>query len=115
MENNQSQQLIFQAQSLQQQLQNILIQKETMNMQLNEISNTLQELEKSKETEVYMISGPVLLKTPKAEAKKNLGEKSDSISLSIKTLERGEKRIKEKVEELRGRISTLGPEKGGGG
>jgi len=104
-DSKQVQQLLNQAQLYQQQIQNVLAQKETLNIQLIEISKALEGLEKTKETEVYKIAGPILVKSKKAEVKKDLKEKEDAIRARLKTLESGEKRIKEKIEELRDKIS----------
>ncbi|UCD07017.1 MAG: prefoldin subunit beta [Candidatus Aenigmatarchaeota archaeon] len=108
-ESKQVQQLLNQAQLYQQQIQNILAQKETLNIQLIEIGKALEELEKTKEGEVYKIAGPILIKSKKADAKKDLKEKEDAIRTRLKTMESGEKRIREKIEDLREKLS--GPKK----
>ncbi len=104
MVSEQTQQLLNQAQIYQQQMQGILVQKETLNLQLIEIKRALEELEKSKESEVYKISGPILIKTGKAGAKEDLKDKQELIDLRVKTLEKGEKRIKERFEEIKNKI-----------
>jgi prefoldin beta subunit len=105
-ENERIQQLLNQAQLYQQQVQNILAQKETLNIQLIEIGKALEELGKTREADVYKIAGPILIKSKKADVKKDLKEKEDTIRNRLKTLESGEKRIREKIEELRGKISA---------
>ncbi len=101
----QKQQLLNQAQIYQQQLQGILAQKESLNLQLMEINKALENLEQTKEKTIYKISGPILIKSDKEEVKKDLNERKEMITLRIKTLEKGEKRLKEKFEELRAKIS----------
>lgn len=108
-ESEQIQQLLNQAQLYQQQIQNIFAQKEALNVQLIEIGKALEELDKTKEEEVYKIAGPILIKSKKSEAKKDLKEKQDAIRMRLKTMESGEKRIKEKIEDLRNKLS--GPKK----
>ncbi len=109
-DSKQVQQLLNQAQLYQQQIQSILAQKETMNVQLIEISKALEELDKTKNDEdVYMIAGPILIKSKKTEVKKDLKEKEDIIRARLKTMESGEKRIKDKIEELKDKLSA--PEK----
>ncbi len=100
-----AQQLLGQAQLYQQQLQGLMNQKELMNMQLIEIDKALEALETTKEKDVFKISGPILIKTGKLEVKKELKEKKDAISLRIKSLEKGETRLKSQMEELRARLS----------
>ena len=111
----QSQQLLGQANAYQQQIQSFMVQKESLNMQLMEINKAVEDLEKSKETEVYKISGPVLIKTKKADAKKDLKDKQDLIKMRLESIEKNEKRIKDKIEELRGKLSeSTGSEKAAG-
>ena len=100
-----AQQLLGQAQLYQQQMQGIMGQKEVLNMQLTEIDKALEALEETKEKEVFKISGPVLIKTGKVEVKKELNEKKTAISLRIKSLEKGETRLKSQLEELREKLS----------
>ena len=104
---NETQQLLEQAQVYQQQIQGIITQKETMNMQLLEMKNALEELEKSKETEVYKLSGPVLIKAKKTEVEKDLKEKKESIEVRVKTLEKSEARIKDRIEKLRHKLTEV--------
>jgi prefoldin beta subunit len=99
------QKLLEQAQVYQQQMQGVITQKEALSMQAMEIARALEELKKSKETEVYKLSGPVLIKSNKADVEKDLKEKKETIDLRIKTLEKSETRLKEKVEELRKKLT----------
>jgi prefoldin beta subunit len=99
------QQLLGQAQLYQQQMQSILNQKELISMQVMEIDKALEALETTKEKEVFKISGPILIKAGKAGVKKELKEKKEAISLRIKSLEKGENRLKAQLEELRARLS----------
>ena len=67
MVSEQAKQLLGQAQMYQQQMQSIIAQKKAMDLQIMEIKKTLEELEKVKETEVYKISGPVMIKIKKSD------------------------------------------------
>ena len=104
----QSQQLLNQAQLYQQQMQSIMVQKESLNMQLLEINNALDEIEKTKEKDLYKVSGPLLIKSAKEEIKKDLAEKKELIDLKLKTLEKSESKIKTKIDELRERLTKAG-------
>lgn len=99
------QHLLEQAQVYQQQIQGVITQKETLKMQVMEIDKALEELGKSKETEVYKLSGPVLIKTKKSDAEKDLKEKKETVDLRVKSLEKSEARLKEKIEELRKKLT----------
>ena len=110
-----SQNLIGQAQAYQQQMQSFMVQKETLNMQLMEISKAIEDLEKSKETDVYRISGPVLIKTSKADAKKDLKDKQDLIKTRLGAIDKSEKKIKDKIEDIREKLTDVAGGKKGAG
>ena len=99
------QQILNQAQLYQQQMHNMMQQKESLNVQLIEISKALEELEKTTNEEVYKIAGPILVKSKSTEVKKDLREKEEIIKSQLKTIESGEKRIREKLDDLRDRMS----------
>ena len=98
------QQLLQSAAILQQQLQNIMAQKEAMGVQVLEIKRALDELDKSKENEVYKIAGPILIKSGKAEVLKDLKDRDEAFDVRLKSLEKEEKRIKVKIDELREKL-----------
>ncbi len=93
--------LLGQAQGYQQQLQVLLAQKEAINLQLIEIKKALEELGKTKETEVYRISGPILIKDKKADVSKELTEKEKTLGTRLKAIETNEKHVKSKLEQIR--------------
>lgn len=102
---DQTRQLLEQAQVYQQQMQGLITQKEALSLQLLEVSRALEELGKSKEQDVYKLSGPVMIKAKKAEAEAELKERKESIELRTKTIDKSEARIREKIEELRKKLS----------
>ena len=104
--------LIGQAQAYQQQMQAYMVQKEQLSLQLMEISKAMEDLEKTKEAEVYRISGTVLIKTRKADAVKDLKEKQELIKMRLAQIDKKEKGIKDKVDDLRERLTK--PAGGGG-
>jgi len=91
---------IQELQILEQNLQNILFQKQTFQIELAETQSALEELEKSDE-DVYKIIGQLMLKTEKQKIKDELEEKKKMLKLRTKTIENQEKTITEKAEELR--------------
>lgn len=103
----QAQQLLEQAQMYQQQLQNLVAQKEALNMQTTEIQKALTELSTTKD-DVYKVAGPILIKSDLESVKKELGDKLDFINLRVKTLEKSEKRLKEQFEEISQKLSKMG-------
>jgi prefoldin beta subunit len=110
MTSEQEKNLFLQAQAYQQQVQNILMQKESANMQVAEIRNALDELGKAGKEDVYKIAGTVIVKATNASVTKELTEKKESLEAIMKTLDASEKKIKAKMVELRGQFGK--PEKG---
>ena len=71
-----------------QQLQSLLVQKQTLTLQVREAERALEELEKAKDdTDVFKAAGPILLKTSKAESTKELTELKEEMDIRIKTIE----------------------------
>ncbi len=82
-----------------QQWQIVVMQKEQMVLQLSEIENTINELQNI-EGDVYKITGSVMIKKKKEDVLKDLKEKKDLLELKIKSLEKQEKTLREKLENL---------------
>ncbi len=101
----QAQHLLGQAQVYQQQMQSIVAQKETLKMQQMELKKALEEMEKSQEASVYKASGPILIKSSREDVKKELSEKDEFITTRLQTLERSEKKVREKIEEIREKLN----------
>lgn len=93
---------ITQLQLLQQNLQNILIQKQQFQKQLVEINSALQETKSSKIT--YKILGNIMVATNKDELQKELTEKKELLDLRLKNFEKQEINLKEKTEELQKKV-----------
>jgi prefoldin beta subunit len=102
------QQLIVQAQSYQQQLQMVESQKEALNMQLMESAKALEELSKPGEGDVYKITGPVLVKVSRAEAKKDIESRKELAMVRLKSMEKSEAAVKGKLEELKEKLQKAG-------
>jgi len=106
-------QILGQAQVYQQQIQAIMTQKGAFTLEISEIKKALEELEKTKEREAYKISGPILIKSDVKKLKKDLKDKLDFLNLKLKNMEKQESMVKEKIGELRDKLSEL--EKPGAG
>lgn len=97
---------INQLQLLQQNLQNILLQKQQFQGQLAEINSALQELKIT--TQAYRIIGTVMLATSREDLLKDLQEKKELAEIRLKNIEQQEHSLqqnmqtvqKEAVEEL---------------
>lgn len=101
-EDEETQEKINQLQLYEQSLQNILLQKQQFQAQANELDSALNELDKSPKS--YKIIGNIMVATEKEELKKDLESKKSTSELRVKTLEKQETNIKEKVMSLQSEV-----------
>lgn len=94
-----AQQILIEMQTYQQQMQAVLLQTESLNLQNIEIERALEEMKKSKEKEVFKAVGPILIKADKTEVEKEFNEKKELINVRLKSLKKQEERLKEKITE----------------
>ena len=83
---------------LEQNLQNLAVQKQGFQIQLLEIESALKELEKTQE--VYRIVANIMVKGNKNKLKKELEEKKETTELRISSIEKQEKKLKQKASAL---------------
>ncbi len=93
-------QKIQEIQMLEQNLQNLLFQKQAFQMESSETESALTAIESSGE-EVFKIIGQLMVKTEKSKIKEELENKKKILELRIKTLENQETSLSKKLEELR--------------
>tara|TARA_Y100000034_G_C6815481_1_gene366849 strand:- start:626 stop:937 length:312 start_codon:yes stop_codon:yes gene_type:complete len=90
---------IQELQEIEQNIQNIISQKQHFQTELIEIDNALQEIEKtSKET--YKIVGNIMIATDKENLSEDLESKKEVINIRIKNLDKQESSLKEKANKL---------------
>lgn len=90
---------IRELQILEQNLQNLLLQKQAFQIEMRETEAALRELEKSGD-EVFKIIGQLMIKTEKGKIKKELEEKQKIIEMRIKSFEKQELVLSEKLEKI---------------
>ena len=88
---------------LEQNLQNILFQKQAFELELDETTSALNEIEKSGD-EVFKIIGQLMIKTEKSKIKNELLEKKKILDMRIKAFEKQENYLKEKLDKIREEI-----------
>jgi len=98
-----SQEKIQEMQNLEQNLQNLIYQKQAFQMELSETSSALKEIEKS-DGEVFKIIGQLMLKTEKKKIKEELSNKEKILNLRINSIEKQEASLNERLEEFREEI-----------
>lgn len=99
---------IQQFQHMQQQIQVLSSQKFQLEAQLRETERALEELGKlSKETPIYKSVGSLLVRAEDKEGvEKELNEKKETIDIRIKAMDRQEKQLVEKYQDLQKELST---------
>ena len=94
-----AQEQINKLQMIEQNAQQLLMQKQQFKSQLNEIESALNELQKA--PEAYKIVGNIMVKATAEDLKKDLNSKKELLELRITTLEKQEHHLREKAETIR--------------
>lgn len=92
-------------QTLEQNLQGLLYQKQAIQFELNETGNAISEIEKS-DGEVYKILGGIMLKSNKESLAKELKEKKKLFDIRVSSIEKQEALIEKKIGVLRDEINS---------
>ena len=98
-------QKIQQMQFLEQNLQNILMQKQAFQMELSETVSALKEIEKSSE-DVYKVIGQLMIKVSKDKIKEELKNKEKLLETRMNTLTKQEESLTEQTNKLREEIMS---------
>ncbi len=101
---------VVRLQMLQQKMQSLLMQKQTVSMQLVEVNNALKELESRKDSDsVFEIVGSIMLKKSASELSKSLTDKKDVFDLRLKSYDKQVKSANDELSALQEKIvSKLG-------
>jgi prefoldin beta subunit len=99
--------LVQQFQFYQQQLQGILFQKESIKLQKVEIDKALEELSSSKQAKVYKIVGNIMVNKPAEDVKKELNDDKETLDVRIKSLEKAEEKVMNKLNELQEKLKGI--------
>jgi len=85
-------------QFLEQGIHNLILQKQAFQMELSETESAMKEIGKT--NEIYKIIGQLMIKTDKTNIKQELESKKKILELRLKTIEKQESALSEKVEKL---------------
>jgi prefoldin beta subunit len=91
---------IQEMQIIEQNLQNILYQKQNFQIEASETKAALKEIEKSGD-EVFKVIGNLMIKSEKDKIKNELSDKEKVLDMRLQSLEKQEKSLVERLEELR--------------
>jgi len=85
--------------SIEKQLQILVLQKHQLQLQLNEINLASEELKKAK-GEVYKSVGSLVVKTNKEDAEADLKERKGLIEVKLNTVSKQEEKLRTKLSGL---------------
>lgn len=91
---------IQELQILEHNLQTFLMQKQSVQIELNEVNSASEELKNSGD-EVYKITGGIMIKSNKQALIAELKEKKKFLDIRFNSIEKQEKLISAKAEELK--------------
>ena|SRR3989344_4073161 len=94
---------IQEIQILEQNLQNLLLQKQAFQMEISETIAAKREIEMAGE-DVFKIIGQLMIKSDKSRIKDELSNKEKLLDLRIKSFEKQEISLIEKIDSLRKEI-----------
>jgi len=101
----QVQQRLLRLQQLQQTLQAVLTQKQQLELELNEVEQALNELEKlTDEAVIYKSIGSLLVKSQRTKVTTELTERKDLVNMRIGVLGKQEERLRSQVKELQTKL-----------
>ncbi len=105
---------LAQYQSLQGQLQMISLQKQQLMLQGTDLENARKEIDGLKEGRVYRLVGPMLVESSKEAGLKFVQDERDSAQAKIAIMDRQEKKLAERLNEMRAEIQgAMSPPKAG--
>src|SRR5674536_40550 len=92
---------VAQLQQLQQQAQALAVQRSQLELSLNEANQTLAELDKLDEKAViFKTVGTILVRSNKDQVKEELTEKTETLDVRLKSLQRQEERVQTRFQQL---------------
>ncbi|MBS3091489.1 prefoldin subunit [Candidatus Pacearchaeota archaeon] len=84
---------------------NFLMQRQSFQVELNEIINAIEEVKKSS-GDVYKVSSNIMLKADKSLILNELQEKKKLLEIKVNSIEKQENILEEKAERLRKEVNT---------
>jgi prefoldin beta subunit len=105
---------LAQFQTLQNQLQMVAMQKQQFMLQKTDLENAKRELEAVKAERVYRMAGPILIECGREAGMKYVTDERDMSEAKINVLDKQEKKLVEKLNEMKAELQgAFAPPKGG--
>ncbi len=99
------QQRLLKLQQLQQTLQGVMAQKQQLEMQLSEVEEALNELDKMNETAViYKSIGALLVKSQKNTVTEELKERKELLTMRVDVLTKQDDRLRTQAKDLQEKL-----------
>ncbi len=92
---------IQEMQILEQNLQNILHQKQAFQIETSETKSAIKEIESAGD-EVFRVIGQLMIKSDKSKMKEELLNREKILDLRLASIEKQEKTLSDRLEEIRG-------------
>ena len=101
---DETKQMILEFQAYQQQLQSVVMQKESLKLQDLEIDKALEELQNSSQKTAFKMTGAVMVSKPVEDIVTDLKETKEAITIRVKSIEKTEGRVTDKLKELQEKL-----------
>jgi prefoldin beta subunit len=99
------QERLLRLQQVQQNLQSLLSQKQQLELELTEVDQALEELQKlSEDAVVYKSIGTLLVKSDKAKMITELNERKELLNTRINVLGKHEERLRSQLKDLQDKL-----------
>jgi len=85
-------------------MQQLIVQKQSVQIELNEINNALEELKKAKK-EVYKVAGSIMVLSDRESLTNELEEKRKVFDLKLVSVEKEESSLEKRIENIREEIN----------
>lgn len=99
-----TQKQIHELQMLEQNYQQIAMQKQAFRAEVNETDLALREIEKAEGDVFKIVANQVVIKTSKEKLKEELDHKKELIDMRLKNIEGQEKEFSEKINSIRDEV-----------
>ncbi len=90
---------------LEQNYQNLVLQKQAFQIELAEVQSAMKEMENSGD-EVYKIIGQLMVKTQKEKIREELQSKEQILKMKVKSFEKQEDLMSEKLEKMKAEVNN---------
>jgi len=107
---DETQQQVAQFKMGRQQLLNVGNQKQQLQVQSNTLGSALDELKETKQKTVFKAVGNILIEKEVSKVKKELQDAKESVDLRIKTLQKQEDSLVNKLNKIRSKIEETAGE-----